>query len=84
MGGSGDDVAGATVLNASAVVQFARDAFPGPEVARESPFDKLPKLFWTLVILLVVTCFVSWDLLLASACSPIPLALLKSSGAAAI
>lgn len=62
VGGSGDDVAGATVLNTSAMVQLAKDAFPGLEVARESPFDKLPKLFWTLVILLVVTCFVSWDL----------------------
>jgi hypothetical protein len=60
--GGGDDAAGAPVPQTSAMVQFAKDAFPGLEVARESPFDKLRLLVLALVILLAVTCFVSWDL----------------------
>jgi hypothetical protein len=61
-GGSGEDAAGVALPNSSAMVQFAKDAFPGLEFARESPFDKVPRLFLVLLILLAVTCFVSWDL----------------------
>ena len=61
-GGSGEDAAGGALPNSSAMVQFAKDAFPGLEFARESPFDKVPRLLSVLLILLAVTCFVSWDL----------------------
>jgi hypothetical protein len=61
-GVSGEKAAAALIPSGSAMVQFAKDAFPGLEVAGESPFDKLDKLLVALGILLALTCFVSWDL----------------------
>jgi hypothetical protein len=58
-GGDREDAADAPILDSSAMMQFAQDAFPGLEAARESPFDKAWSLFWVLVILLAMTCFVS-------------------------
>ncbi len=58
----GEKVAAALIPSGSAMVQFARDAFPGLEVAGESPFDKLDWLLIVLASLLALTCFVSWDL----------------------
>jgi hypothetical protein len=58
----GEGVAGTPVPDSSAMVQFAKDAFPRLEFARESPFCKSNWLIFVLLILLAVTCAVSWDL----------------------
>jgi hypothetical protein len=48
--------------NASTMVQFAKDAFPGLDAKREWLVTKMKWLAVVLAILLVMTCAVSWDL----------------------
>ena len=60
-GGAGD-VAASGLSDRSAMVQFARDAFPGLEFAQELPFDKKDCLFVVLFFLLLFTGLFSWDL----------------------
>lgn len=50
------------VKTTSTMVQFAKDAFPGLDVRRAWLGTTLVELAWILFILLILTCFVSWDL----------------------
>ena len=50
------------VTTVSTMEQFARDAFPGLDARREWLVNTMIQLAVALVVLLFLTCFVSWDL----------------------
>lgn len=59
---NGDSGADADALHISTMAQFARDAFPGLEAKRKWFVRIMTLLAGTLLILLLVTCAVSWNL----------------------
>jgi hypothetical protein len=59
---NGDSGADADALHISTMAQFARDAFPGLEAKRRWFVRIMTSLAGALLILLLLTCAVSWNL----------------------